>query len=362
MHSSPQWRSEGKEPAPLHWTSIDDRLTADVALRRLRHGDYLLYEGDYHNARQLLSALARRIEGLRGRVPRSPSPTDAFRAERNARQQEYEILSHLLVKLDRQYILQLRRAPSVREACLSLWGKSEKDTLVPLKTLAGMLGAWEWYQRGMEVPGLKGKLYPHYGVFSPTRTDYLEVFSEMPSAEGKRIFELGTGTGILSFLLLQRGAESVVATDIDPRAVACARENAQRLGLSDRCQILEKDLFPDGMADWIVTNPPWVPESPKNRMDRAVFDANGYFLKHFLGGLKQHLSPNGRGFLILSNLAELLGLRSTTQLADELKSEGLAVESIHTSAPRHSKLDDASDPLRAIRSQEVTSMYCLKIE
>lgn len=350
------WRSESGEPAPSRLSPVDDRLTADAALKRVRRGEHLLYAGDFHNAKQLLGAMGRRLPEPRG----ARSPLEAFRAERRARQLEHETLSRIVVALDRSYRLELKRAPDVAEACRQVWGEPDADrTVVSLKTLLGMLGAAEWRRKGLEVPGLQGKLHPHYGVYLPTRTDYVELLLSVTDVRGKKVFDVGTGTGVLSFLLLQRGAASVTATDIDSRAVACARENAERLGLSKRFEVMEGDLFPPGKADLIVSNPPWIPEPPKNRVDRAVFDEDNRFLSGFLEGLAGHLNPGGEGLLVLSDLAVLLGLRDAGWLEQELARCGLTVKWKQSAPARHSKAKDKSDPLHAARSREVTTLYGL---
>ncbi|HZH14531.1 MAG TPA: class I SAM-dependent methyltransferase [Archangium sp.] len=350
------WRSESGEPAPSRLSPVDDRLTADAALKRVRRGEHLLYAGDFHNAKQLLGAMGRRLPEPRG----ARSPLEAFRAERRARQLEHETLSRIVVALDRSYRLELKRAPDVAEACRQVWGEPDADkTVVSLKTLLGMLGAAEWRRKGLEVPGLQGKLHPHYGVYLPTRTDYVELLLSVTDVRGKKVFDVGTGTGVLSFLLLQRGAASVTATDIDSRAVACARENAERLSLSKRFEVMEGDLFPPGKADLIVSNPPWIPEPPKNRVDRAVFDEDNRFLSGFLEGLAGHLNPGGEGLLVLSDLAVLLGLRDVGWLDQELARCGLTVKWKQSAPARHSKAKDKSDPLHAARSREVTTLYGL---
>jgi methylase of polypeptide subunit release factors len=170
---------------------------------------------------------------------------------------------------------------------------------------------------------------------------------------------VGTGTGVLSFVLLQRGAASVVATDCDPRAVACARENAERLGLARRFEAREADLFPEGRADLVISNPPWLPEAPKNRVDRAVFDEDSRFLLRFLEGLPAALTPGGQGLLILSDLAVLLGLRPPGWLEEQFTRSGLGVKWTRSTPARHSKARDKSDPLHAARSREVTTLYAL---
>jgi SAM-dependent methyltransferase len=336
---------------------VDDRLTADTALRRVRRGEYLLYTGDFHNAKQLVGAMARRLP----EPPPARTPLESVRAERRARQLEHETLSRIVVELDRDYRLQVKRAPDVAEACRQVWGEPEADkTLVSLKTLLGMLGAAEWRRKGLEVPGLAGRLHPHYGVYLPTRTDYVELFLSVTDVKGKRVFDVGTGTGVLSFLLLQRGAASVLATDCDARAVACSRENAERLRLSKRFEVLEGELFPPGKADLIVSNPPWIPEPPKNRVDRAVFDEDNRFLLGFLDGLAEHLNPGGQGLLVLSDLAVLLGLRAPEWLDAQLARRGLSVKWKRSTPARHSKAKDQSDPLHAARSREITTLYGLE--
>ena len=352
------WRSESDAPPPSSLRPVDDRLTADVALRRVTKGEHLLYEGDFHNARQLLTAMARRVAGSRTR--RAASPGEAFLAERRERQREQETLSRVLVALDPGYKLQLRRAPSVQEACEQVWGSARgRPSVVALKTLLGIMGAAEWRKKGLAVPGLQGKLHPHYGVFMPTRNEYVGLLAGAPSPRGKRVFDVGTGTGVLGFILLQRGAESVVATDTDPRAVACARDNAARLRLSDRFSAEVRALFPEGRADLVVCNPPWIPEEPKNRVDRAVFDPEGRFLTGFLSGVGEHLKPGGEAYLLISNLAEILELRPPGALEEAFSSAALGVRWRRDAQAAHGKAKDPGDPLHAARSREVTSLYCL---
>ncbi len=356
--SDPIYRSESDEPAPAQLSLVDDRLTAAVALQRVRKGEYLEYTGDYQNAKQLLGAMSRRLvsKGKPG------TALEAFRAERRNRQKEHEALSRILVRLDPSYRLSLPRAEDVAQACRWVWGEPKgRETLVALKTLLGILGASQWRREGLAVPGLEGKLRPHYGVFLPTRTEYLELLHELPSQKGKRVFDIGCGTGVLSFLLLQHGAASVVATDLDARSVACAQDNARRFGVEERFEAREADLFPAGKADLVVCNPPWIPEPPKNRVDRAVFDEGSEFLRRFLHELPAHLNLGGEGLLILSDLAVLLGLRPAGWFAEQLQSAGLVIKWQKAKAAKHGKAKDRDDPLHAARSKELTTLYCLSV-
>lgn len=351
------WHSEGGDPPPARASPVDDRLSAAAAVRRASAGEYLLYSGDYRNARQLLAAMGRRLGRRTSR--RGGTPLEVFRSERAAREREHRVLSRLLVALDESYRLQNQRAPDVGDACRLAWGEAEGMTVVSLRTLLGIIGAAEWYRKGIELPGLQGRIHPRYGVFLPTRSECVELLLDAPPPEGKRVFDVGAGSGVLSFILLQRGARSAVATDIDPRAVMSAREDAQRLGLAERFEAVECDLFPPGRADLIVCNPPWIPELPKSRLDRAVFDPKNKFLEAFLTGLSEHLERSGEAYLFLSNLAELLGLRSTHYLPALFDRCALDLRWTKSVPARHPRAADASDPLHQVRSKEVTFLYCL---
>src|SRR5918996_4062327 len=94
LRGTARWRTETGAPAPDRVSMADDRTRAAEAFGRIRRGEYLLYQGDYHNARQLLAALGRRLE--RSSTPRDAglrSMADAFRAERRRRAQEHELLN-----------------------------------------------------------------------------------------------------------------------------------------------------------------------------------------------------------------------------------------------------------------------------
>ncbi|WP_030666304.1 class I SAM-dependent methyltransferase [Streptomyces rimosus] len=376
---SARWRSESGAPPPRRVAVADDRTKADDAYKLACEGTALLWRGDFHNARQLLTALARRID----RRPRKRPPADpaqAFHLHRAAQNQRARILGMLLVSLEPGYDLALRRAPDVREACLQAYGPeehaaAEEDAraeeeaeaapalpqLVSLRELLGVIGAYEWRRNGVAVPALGGdRVHPYYGVFSPVRGEYVDLVAEapLPSVPGPA-FDIGTGTGVLASVLARRGVPRVVATDQDPRALACARENVTRLGVADRVEVVAADLFPDGRASLIVCNPPWVPAKPTSPVEYAVYDPGGRMLRGFLNGLAAHLVPGGEGWLIMSDLAEHLGLRSRTELTDAFGAAGLTVLDRLDIRPRHGRSRDDTDPLHAARSAEVTSLWRL---
>jgi methylase of polypeptide subunit release factors len=160
----------------------------------------------------------------------------------------------------------------------------------------------------------------------------------------------------------------VIATDASPRAVRCAQDNLQRLHGAGRqalgeVEVVLADLFPQqelcDKADLVVCNPPWLPSPAGSALDAAVYDEDGRMLQGFLFGVAQRLVPGGQAWLILSDLAERLGLRTPNHLADAFAAAGLRVIARHDAKPLHHKARDAGDALFAARSQEVTTLWCL---
>jgi methylase of polypeptide subunit release factors len=235
-----------------------------------------------------------------------------------------------------------------------------------LRELLGLVGAHEWRKKGVEIAALGERIHPHYGVFSPVRGEYVALVAEAPLPEAlsqdNRAFDIGTGTGVLAAVLAKRGVQTVVATDQDPRALACARENIERLGLKGNVEIHRANLFPSGVAPLIVCNPPWVPGRPASPLEHAVYDLNSQMLRAFLDGLVAHLAPGGEGWLILSDLAEHLDLRSRSELLTLFENAGLQVLARHDARPTHSRVADVEDPLHVARAAEITSLWRLAVK
>ena len=366
-----QWRSESGAPAPRRGVAADDTLPADTAYRMACEGTGLLWTGDYQNARMLLQALARRIDRKPAKAAAKAAqkaadatPAQAFHLHRQAQAQRARVLSSVLIVLEGDYAIGLRRAPDLRQACTEAWGPASGQRVVAsLRELLGLVGAHEWRKKGVEVPALGAapgnRIHPYYGVFSPVRGEYVDLVAQTPLPSKALAFDVGVGSGVLSAVLARRGVQRVVATDQDPRAIACARENLQRLGVASRVDVLQTDLFPEGRAPLVVCNPPWLPARASSPIERAVYDEGSGMLRGFLAGLAAHLEPGGEGWLILSDLAEHLGLRPRAQLLEWIAQAGLQVLGRHDVKPRHAKVADATDALHAARAAEVTSLWRL---
>lgn len=356
------WRSEAGVPAPARVQVVDDTTTADTAYRLACEGTALLWRGDFQNARQLLQAMARRVDRRPSSGKAPANLTEAFHRKRMAQAQRVRTLGMLLIPFDAGHVIPLRRAPEVREACDAAYGPAARAYVSSLRELLGLVGAYEWRRKGVAIPALAGRIHPHYGVFSPVRGEYVELLARAAWPGGvcpDRAFDIGTGTGVLAAVLARRGVTRVIATDQDERALACARDNVAQLDLAPAVEIVKADLFPDGRAPLIVCNPPWVPGKPSSALEYAIYDPDSRMLRGFLNGLAGHLTPGGEGWLILSDLAEHLGLRSRDTLLGWVAAAGLTVRGREDVRPQHGKAQDAGDPLYLARAAEVTSLWRL---
>lgn len=378
------WHSEAGRPAPARMQVADDRLAADAAYHLICEGSTLLWQGDFFNARHLMEALKRRLDKpkLRGKAQKSAKPAHppapaatpalAFHQQRQVQARRAHILGSILIPLNGDYRIPLRRAPDVQAACTQAWGPADGTArVIALRELQGIVSAYEWRKNGVQIPALQtlggyDRIHPHYGVFSPVRGEYVDLVAQAPlpataTQTAAVAWDIGTGTGVLAAVLARRGVPQVIATDHAARALACAQDNVQRLGVAAQVQLCNVDLFPPGHADLIVCNPPWLPVRATTSLEQAVYDPDSRMLRGFLAGLAARLRPGGEGWLILSDLAEHLGLRSRADLLAWTEAAGLRVVGRLDIRPNHRKAQNASDPLHSARAAEVTSLWRLAV-
>ena len=378
------WHSEAGRPAPARMQVADDRLAADAAYHLICEGSTLLWQGDFFNARHLMEALKRRLDKpkLRGKAQKNAKPAHppapaatpalAFHQQRQVQARRAHILGSILIPLNGDYRIPLRRAPDVQAACTQAWGPADGTArVIALRELQGIVSAYEWRKNGVQIPALQtlggyDRIHPHYGVFSPVRGEYVDLVAQAPlpataTQTAAVAWDIGTGTGVLAAVLARRGVPQVIATDNAARALACAQDNVQRLGVAAQVQLCNVDLFPPGHADLIVCNPPWLPVRATTSLEQAVYDPDSRMLRGFLAGLAAHLRSGGEGWLILSDLAEHLGLRSRADLLAWTEAAGLRVVGRLDIRPHHRKAQNASDPLHSARAAEVTSLWRLAV-
>ena len=149
------------------------------------------------------------------------------------------------------------------------------------------------------------------GVFPPNVFGSTRIVARhlatLPLA-GERLVEVGTGSGALALAAARAGAR-VLALDVDPAAVACARENTRRNGLEGTVEVLESDLFarvPRGdRFRYVLFNPPHFPRAQTER-SRVWNAGEGYdLLARFAAEALDRLSPQGAVILVLSSDMDL---------------------------------------------------------
>ena len=360
------WQSEANAAPPKNILIADDTTNAKVAYKQVCEGASLLYRGDFQNAKQLLQAITRKVD-IKPILP-AENLTQAFHQHRARQIQRASITNKILIELNHGSC-DLKRAPNTKEAVAGALITNAKLDKVPaklvlsLRELLGMNGAHEWRKKGVAVDALPANIHAHYGVYSPIRGEYLELINTTSLGNAKTAFDIGTGTGVIAAILVTRGIKAVIATDNSVRALNCAAENIEKLNLKQYITLEQANLFPGGSkkADLIVCNPPWLPAKANAPIEHAIYDPNSAMLKGFLSNVKNHLNDDGEAWLILSDLAEHLGLRTQEELEKWISDAGLSVAEKLDIAPKHAKSSDQSDPLYAARVKEITSLYRLKV-
>ena len=359
------WQSEAMAAPPKNIVVADDTTSARDAYKLVCEGTAFLYKGDFQNAKQMLQAITRKFD-IKPIKP-AENLTQAFHQHRARQIQRANITNKILIELHHG-ACDLKRAPDVKDAvagALIINAKIDKippKMLLSLRELLGMIGAHEWRKKGVFVDALATNIHAHYGVYSPIRGEYLELVNSANLGHAKTAFDIGTGTGVIAAILVTRGIKAVIATDNSARALNCAVENIEKLNLKQYITLEQANLFPGGhkKADLIVCNPPWLPAKANAPIEHAIYDPNSAMLKGFINGVKAHLNEGGEAWLIMSDLAVHLGLRSQEELEKWIADAGLTVIEKLDIAPKHAKSSYQSDPLYAARVKEVTSLYRLK--
>ncbi len=103
------------------------------------------------------------------------------------------------------------------------------------------------------------------GVYAPQHDSRLlvDTLQRTSLAEGRRVLDLCTGSGVLAVAAARLGASSVSAFDICPRAVRCSQTNASAAGVEVDVRIGSlSDALACGPFDVVLSNPPYVPVGP----------------------------------------------------------------------------------------------------
>src|SRR5699024_2858612 len=160
------------------------------------------------------------------------------------------------------------------------------------------------------------------GVYAPQDDSWLLRGALVASglADGRRVLDLLTGSGILAIEAARRGAREVLALDISPAAVACAARNARLAGVDvDVRRGGLDDARAAGPYDLVLANPPYVPSDAPLRgtgPDRAwEAGADGRVVLDQLCALAPDLvAPGGAMLIVHSEFS--VPARTTRMLSD----------------------------------------------
>jgi len=142
-------------------------------------------------------------------------------------------------------------------------------------------------------------------VYSPAEDSFLLLRAALAEVRPTdRVLEVGTGSGYVAAGLPGRAA-GVVATDINPHAVVCARARG--------VVAVRTDLFSGlcGPFDLVLFNPPYLPTLPEERIDdwlEYALDGGStgrVVIERFVADVGRVLSPFGRVLLLVSSLTDL---------------------------------------------------------
>jgi release factor glutamine methyltransferase len=143
-------------------------------------------------------------------------------------------------------------------------------------------------------------------VYEPREDSYL-LADNLKVNEGMKVLDIGTGSGLQAIICAKQGA-NVIATDINPEAIKCAKRNAENTGVA--IEFLQGNLFEPIKGkkfDLIIFNSPYLPEgsAPKEKTLLDLSYAGADKINIFLDQYKNHLEPEGRALLVHSSLSKI---------------------------------------------------------
>jgi release factor glutamine methyltransferase len=202
------------------------------------------------------------------------------------------LLAHLLKRDHKELLLRLEE--EIPKECEKLYLSSLRklEEGYPLQYL---IGEWDFYGRSF---------YVEEGVLIPRpETELLveEVLKRVHKEKPVIGLEIGVGSGCISItLLLERERLKMFANDINLKALKLAKNNALRYGVEGRLLLFASDLFSSIRPfpfDFIVSNPPYIPEEYWDRLSTGV-KLEGY----------PSLIAGKKGYELFERLSEEIGV------------------------------------------------------
>ncbi len=280
----------------------------------------------------------------------------------------------------------LRKAPD--NPWLNDFYPENDDFLIRFSDFLGMNGARQWYEKGISYPYIAHKLHPFYGVYFPTRHRHLALFDRWLESRNdfQRAADIGTGCGIMSFIMQKHGLPEIHATDINPNAIFGLQEELQRhempgshgqQGSMDMIspeqagiQKPASQIFPEQADllgsfqpsdnDLVVCNPPWIPEEAETALDQACYYPPDFFPR-FFKKMIDYCEPGATVALLFSDYALVAGITDVHPIKEALNTypKDFTLKA-YEQKPVVEKAADIKSWIQEIRNKEKTELFVLR--
>lgn len=278
---------------------FDSNSDVRETIYAMKAGASVLIAEFYSNGMLLLKELHKHLSN------RLPNKTFA---EQRAYRAEYHKLSNQVLLEITAHQVEVHKAPKI--GWIKKLYPDTPDFLLTFPQVQGLNSAWQWYKNGVSVPVLRNKIHPYYGTYFPTRFDHLILFDNwLKRYDGakKSAIDVGIGSGVLSFQMLQHGFQKVFGTDTNPNAIVGLKDFMGETKLSRKIELHFGNLFAEieKETELIVFNPPWLPaNSGLENMDEAIYYNKNLFPK-FFAEANNRLVKDGKLVILFSNIAQI---------------------------------------------------------
>jgi SAM-dependent methyltransferase len=292
------------------------KMEVRVAVDALMHGQYVLVVDYFSTGLIILKELKRILETIHS--------DKSFSGQRGFRSKFREASNKIVLRI-KNHKIAVKKSPGI--GWLTILYPELEEFLLPFPQVQGLNSAWQWYEKGIAIPVLDNKIFPFFGTYFPTRFEHLRIFEhwlKQLKGDKKSAFDIGTGCGVLAFLMAKYGFEKVYGTDLNPNAIYGVHEYINRNRLNSRIELIQGDLFADcpEKTELMVFNPPWIPAAHDTEgLDCAIYYDSELFPRFFAEAVNR-LEPGGRVVLLFSNLARITNFTSAHPIEDELAAGG----------------------------------------
>jgi len=292
------------------------KMVLQAVIDDLVEGHHVLIKDFYSSGLLVLSELKQYVRNLHS--------DESYQGQRKSRAAFRELSNRLLLEVKGNKLM-VRKAPEI--GWLKLLYTDIDEFLIPFSQVQGLNSAWQWFQKGISIPVLKDKVFPFYGTYFPTRFEHLEVFEKwLKKYDGSKAsaIDVGVGSGVITYQLLNHGFAKVDATDSNPNAIYGMKEALAKKNVTSQVELWLGDLFAgyNLQTDLIVFNPPWLPLANDNEgIDKAIYYDKELFPRFFAEAAK-YLKADGRLVLLFSNLAQVTQLTKTNPIEAEVEHGG----------------------------------------